>query len=307
MAAKANYDQATIEEHNLLVKLYPFDSERKRMSCIREVDGSLILFVKGAPDAMIDRCTMMADDAGERHMTENDRQLLLTQNEKRANNARRQLVFGYKKLKADADRRDLDDDEIEQDLVCLGMVSMIDPPRPEVKQSMEAAYRAHINVAIITGDHALTATAIAKQVGLDADGRSIHVITGTELAEMSDDNIVDACGMHHVIFSRTAPQDKLRIVTALKNAGEIVAVTGDGINDAPALKKADIGVAMGITGTDVAKDASALILLQDNFSDLVTAIREGRIIFANLTKTIFSSLTSNGGELRIVLLSLIGA
>jgi Ca2+-transporting ATPase len=132
-------------------------------------------------------------------------------------------------------------------------------------------------------------------------------ITGRDLQSMSDEDIVQACRTHHIIFSRTAPQDKLRIVSALKDAGEVVAVTGDGINDAPALKKADIGVAMGITGTDVAKDASALILLQDNFSDLVTAIREGRIIFTNITKTIYSSLTSNGGELWIVLLSLVGA
>lgn len=151
---------------------------------------------------------------------------------------------------------------------------MIDPPRPEVYEAMEAAYRAQINVAIVTGDHALTATAIARQVGLDADGKEILTITGTELQNMTDEDIVVACQDHHVIFSRTAPQDKLRIVSALKEAGAVVAVTGDGINDAPALKKADIGVAMGITGTDVSKDASDLILLQDNFSDLVTAIRE---------------------------------
>ncbi|USN57025.1 MAG: HAD-IC family P-type ATPase [Candidatus Peribacteria bacterium] len=274
LAAKAGYDQSTLEENHTLLKLYPFDSERKRMSCVRDVDGSQILFVKGASDAIISRCTHIVDGGEERSITDADKKKLLNQNDERASNARRQLIFAYKKIDPNTDRRSLDDEQIEDGLVLLGMVSMIDPPRPEVHDAMEAAYRAHINVAIITGDHALTATAIARQVGLDADGREIVTITGTELTNMTDSDIVAACMAHHIIFSRTAPQDKLRIVSALKNAGAVVAVTGDGINDAPALKKADIGVAMGITGTDVSKDASDLILLQDNFSDLVTAIRE---------------------------------
>jgi Ca2+-transporting ATPase len=147
------------------------------MSCVRNIGGESILFAKGAPDSMIERCTMILDDGVERKITDTDRQKLLDQNEERAKNARRQLIFAYKKLDPDTNRRQYEDEEMETDLVCLGMVSMIDPPRPEVHDAMEAAYRAHINVAIITGDHALTATAIAKQVGLDADGREICVIT----------------------------------------------------------------------------------------------------------------------------------
>jgi len=170
---------------------------------------------------------------------------------------------------------------------------------------MQAAHSAGIEVAIITGDFATTAKAIAERVGLNSDNKSIKIITGKELHDMDDEAVYKSFDGCHVLFSRTAPEDKLRIVSILKKHGHIIAVTGDGINDAPALKKADIGVAMGLTGTDVSKNAADMILLKDNFSHLVQAIKEGRLIFQNIKKTILSSLTSNGGELFIVLISLL--
>jgi len=189
----------------------------------------------------------------------------------------------------------------------MGMVSMMDPPRKEVKAAIESAIKAFIRVIIITGDYALTAEAIAKKIGM-ASGRNkkITVITGKELQEMSDIDLLHKLINTNLIFARTSPEDKLRIVSLLKKAGEIVAVTGDGVNDAPALKKADIGVAMGKTGTEVAKESSELILLDDSFGTLVTAIQEGRTIFQNLKKTIMSTITSNMAELAAVLLSLAG-
>jgi Ca2+-transporting ATPase len=188
----------------------------------------------------------------------------------------------------------------------MGLVSMIDPPRAEVEEAMAIALKANIRVIIITGDYALTAEAIAKKIGLNAGkvDKKITVVNGDELQKLSDIDLLHKLINTNLIFSRTSPEDKLRIVGLLKKAGEIVAVTGDGVNDAPALKKADIGVAMGKSGTEVAKDSSGIVLLDDSFATLVTAIKEGRVIFQNIKKTIMSSLTSNGGELFAVLLSL---
>ena len=197
-------------------------------------------------------------------------------------------------------------EEAENDLVFLGLVSMIDPPRDEVKDAMEMAAKAHIRVIIVTGDYALTAKAIAKRIkmGGTESTEEIAVVTGQELASLSDIALLQKLIHTNLIFARTSPEDKLRIVNLLKKAGEIVAVTGDGVNDAPALKRADIGVAMGKTGTEVAKDSSEIILLDDSFATLVSAVKEGRVIFRNITKAVRSNITTNTGELTIVLLSL---
>ncbi len=196
--------------------------------------------------------------------------------------------------------------EAESQLIWLGQVSMIDPPREEVKEAMEMAKKAFIRVIIITGDYALTAEAIAKKIGLvgNGKGRELKVVTGDELAKMTDFELLQKLIYSNLIFARTSPEDTMRIVNLIKKAGEVVAVTGDGVNDAPALKRADIGVAMGKTGTEVAKDASEIILLDDSFATLVSAVREGRTIFQNIKKSIFACLTTNTGELTAVLLSL---
>jgi len=192
---------------------------------------------------------------------------------------------------------------LENTLIFLGFVSIIDPPREEVAGAMLAAHQAHIKVIMITGDYGLTAQAIAKKIGMGKDA-AIVIITGEQLRKKSDIELIKDFENTYLIFSRVAPEDKLRIVNLLKKTQHIVAVTGDGINDAPALKNAHIGVAMGKIGTDVAKEASEIVLLDDSFTTPVYAINEGRIIFQNLKKTIISCITSNGGELFAILTSL---
>jgi Ca2+-transporting ATPase len=187
------------------------------------------------------------------------------------------------------------------------LIAMNDPAKEGVKEAIESAHAAHIQTFIMTGDYAITAQAVGKQIHLYNENEEAVVITGEELSELKDDKLIQIMEDHEsLIFSRVSPENKLRIVKVLKGKGEVVAVTGDGVNDAPALKSAHIGVAMGSIGTDVAKEASELILLDDSFSTLVYAIQEGRTIYNNLKKTIISSLTSNIGELAIVLLGLVG-
>jgi Ca2+-transporting ATPase len=196
-------------------------------------------------------------------------------------------------------------EEVESNLTVVGMVSMIDPLRDAVPAAMAAAHQAHIKVNIVTGDFALTAEAIARQAGLVAENETLVTISGEQLQQMSDADVLQQTLRGGTIFSRVSPEDKMRIVGLAKDNGHIIAVTGDGINDAPALKRADIGVAMGITGTDVAKQSAGVILLDDSFSTLVQAIREGRTIFANIKKGVLSCFTSNAAELVVNLLSLI--
>jgi Ca2+-transporting ATPase len=254
--------------------------------------------------SVLDRCTQYWDGKSIRPLTPTDRDFIKQKSDSFAMMALRNLGYAYRE--ASNYHHEFTMEEAERDLIWLGQVSMIDPPRKEVRGAIEAALKAYIRVIIITGDYALTAEAIAKKIGMNKFGtdKTITVVTGKELEKMSDIDLLQKLVNANLIFARTSPEDKLRIVDLLKRAGEIVAVTGDGVNDAPALKKADIGVAMGKTGTEVAKNSADLILLDDSFATLVSAIKEGRTIFQNLRKTITSSLTSNGGELFVVLISL---
>lgn len=304
MARKAGFDDIELNKQNPEIYEHTFDSVRKRMSSQRNYNGPKI-FCKGAPESVLEVCSHILVNGHIRKLTAKDRQLILARNELLAGSALRNLAIAYKELPAKFTKAQTTMTEAESDLVFLGMASMIDPPREEVPEAMRAAARAHIPVSIITGDNSLTATAIAIKAGLASHAKELTIVLGEELRTMDDSQVARLLVAGKVIFSRVAPEDKLRIVDLGKSIKKVVAVTGDGINDAPALKRADIGVAMGVTGTDVAKQSADIVLLDDSFKTLVGAIQEGRIIFQNIKKATLSCLTSNTGELFTVLISLL--
>jgi len=289
------------------IREFAFDAARKRMSSVRKRDGKTIAYVKGAPLSVLACCTHIWDGEKVRLITNEDREFIRQKSDEYASQALRNLGYAYRELPNY--HEDMKMAEVERQLIWLGQVSMIDPPREEVAAAMEMAKKAFIRVIIITGDYALTAEAIAKKIGLAGDekGKGLMMVTGDELSKMTDFELLQKLIYTNLIFARTSPEDKLRIVNLIKRAGEVVAVTGDGVNDAPALKRADIGVAMGKTGTEVAKDSSEIILLDDSFATLVSAVKEGRTIFQNIKKSTFACLTTNTGELTAVLLSLAAA
>lgn len=307
LARKANLNIEKLENVYPEIKEFTFDSARKRMTSIRNIDDNLIAFVKGAPESVLERCTNVNDDGIVRKLTDKDRKWFIDQHETLSSQAMRNLIFASKNLPANTKVESLHMDTVEAGLTLLGMVSMIDPLREEVPEAMKAAEAAHIRINIITGDFALTAEAITRKAGLVGKGQHLYTVAGSDLPNMSDKEILQHVRRGGTIFSRVSPEDKLRIVEIVKSAGEIIAVTGDGINDAPALKRADIGVAMGITGTDVAKQASKIILLDDSFATLIKAVQAGRTIFANIKKGALSCFASNSSELIVNLLSLAGA
>lgn len=309
LAQKAGISTARLEQDYPELHEFGFDSARKRMSSVRAygTHKQLYLFVKGAPENVLERCTEIWDHGHTRPLQAADRTYLLHHNTQLASKAMRNLGFAYRVLPAGVDPDTLTIDEAEKGLIWLGMASMIDPLRPEIPDAMDVAKRANIKVSIITGDYAVTAKAIALRARLADDPKDIVVVTGEELAPMSDARILELATHGGVIFSRVSPEDKLRIVGLIQDSGKVVAVTGDGINDAPALKRADIGVAMGITGTDVAKQAAEIILLDDSFKTLVGAVQEGRIIFQNIKKATICSFTNNAAELMVNLMSLAAA
>jgi len=303
LGEKAGVSQKELDKKYPELKEFTFDAVRKRMTSVRNRDGKTIAYVKGAPQSLLERCTQIWDGENIRPITDKDREFINKKDDEFAGMALRNLGYAYREIPEYTN--DMKMDDVEKNLIWLGLACMIDPPREEVKAAMEAALKAHIRVIIITGDYALTAAAIAKKIGLShAQNTEITVVTGQELQKLSDIDLLKKLINENLIFARTSPEDKMRIVNLLKKAGEVVAVTGDGVNDAPALKKADIGVAMGKTGTEVAKDSSEIVILDDSFATLVAAIKEGRTIFNNLKKTIMVSMTSNGAELFVVLLSL---
>lgn len=306
LAGKGKINSVAIDKKYKELREFTFDAARKLMSSVRRREGQMIVCAKGAPRNLLDRCTRIWDGQRIRPITSRDRQKILKQNDTYASQALRILGYAYRECPEFKPGDKMG--QVEQKLIWLGLVTMFDPPRPEVKAAIEAALQAQIRVIMITGDHSLTARAIAEKIGMVKIGeaREAVVITSAELHQMSDFDLSQKLARGNLIFARTSPEDKLRIVDLLKQTGKVVAVTGDGVNDAPALKKADIGVAMGKTGTEVAKDSAELILLDDSFATLVAAVQEGRTIFQNLHKTIMSSMTSNGGELFAVLLSLVG-
>lgn len=267
----------------------PFDSDRKMMSVVCRIGGKLVCIVKGAPDLLFDRCVKGDVQSGAKH------------NAALANNAVRVLGVAYKELSKQP-KENCDPAELENGLTYIGLVGMIDPPREEAKRSIAECKRAGITTVMITGDHVITAAAIARQLGmLEHEGQAIN---GAQLAEMSDEELKQRVSSLRV-YARVTPTDKIRIVKAWQSLGEVVAMTGDGVNDAPALKAADIGCAMGITGTDVAKGAADMILTDDNFSTIVTAVEAGRGIFDNIQKAVRFLLSCNLGEILTVFVSMI--
>lgn len=273
----------------------PFSSEDKYMTATYKTDmyatyktgeGKYYLTAKGASEVILGRCVQVHTSDGVRELTPSERQELIDRSNSYASDGLRVLALAYKPVdEPDADAKDL---------VFVGLSAMIDPPRPEVPDAVAACKTAGIKIIVISGDKAETVKNIAKQLGIAEDPR---VITGGELAGMSREQLEDELRKKEVIFARTAPEQKLKIVDALKDMDEVVAVTGDGVNDAPALKRADIGVAMGLSGTDVAKEASGIILLDDNFATIVHAVEEGRAVYDNIKKFITYILTSNIPEI----------
>jgi len=306
LAMKAGVQPENLDKSFPELRELAFDSARKRMTSIRHygTNKKLYAFLKGAPESILEKSTAIWDHGHVRPLTAKDKKILLAHNEELAADAMRNLAFAYRELPTNTDPQKATIENTEQDLVWLGMVSMIDPLREEVPAAMEAARKAHIKVSIVTGDNAVTAKAIAKRAGLMPNIDDITVVTGKDLAEISDEQVLELAERGGVIFSRVAPEDKLRIVGLVQQNGRVVAVTGDGINDAPALKRADIGVAMGKTGTDVAKQSAEIILLDDSFSTLVRTVQEGRVIFQNIKKATICSFTGNGAELIVNLMSL---
>lgn len=304
LARKAGLEPTNLNARFDELKEYQFDSARKRMTSVRKVDGQLYAFVKGAPESILECSSELWDHGHVRNLTAKDHKYFLEYNEKHAVSAQRNLAFAYRILPKGFDPKKHHLEDVEQDLTFLGMVSMIDPLREEVPAAMLAARQAHIKVAIVTGDYSVTARAIALRAKLTDKAGDITIVAGEELTALSDSQVLTLLRKGGVIFSRVAPEDKLRIVRIAQDSGRVVAVTGDGINDAPALKKADIGVAMGLTGTDVAKQSAEIILLDDSFHTLVGAVQQGRTIFQNIKKGTLSCFTSNGAELIVNLVSL---
>ena len=304
LARKAGLEPTELFDQFPEHKEYAFDSDRKRMSSVREIDGQLYLFVKGAPESVLEKSTDLWDHGHISGLTKKDREFLLDYNDKHAALAQRNLAFAYRVLPKGFNARKEHLEAAEQELTFLGVVSMVDPLRDEVPKAMQAARRAHMRVSIITGDFATTAKAIATRAKLADSADDLVVVAGGDLPSLSDAQILQFVRAGGTIFSRVAPEDKLRIVTLAEQAGLVVAVTGDGINDAPALKRANIGVAMGMAGTDVAKQSADIILLDDSFHTLVGAVQDGRTIFRNIQKGTLSCFTSNMAELFTNLMSL---
>lgn len=268
------------------------------MSVVVSLEGykEKTLYVKGAPLETLECCDRVLSNGEVRLLDEKERQRIIAQNDALAGRGLRVLALAYRDDSDLQDQRDYPIDQTEQRLVFLGLAAMADPIRPEVPEAIGACHTAGIRVTMITGDYALTAASIGRQIGL-GQGRQLRVFTGAEISEMADEKLRGILAEGETIFARVAPEHKLRIVSILKTMGEIVAVTGDGVNDAPALKKADIGIAMGLRGNDVAKEAAHMILTDDNFSSIVAAIEEGRAIFDNIKRFSAYVLNSNPQEM----------
>jgi len=287
-AAKAGLHKDELDEQFPRVGEIPFTSEAKRMTTLHALGGAQVAYAKGAPETILASCARQLTSEGSVVMGDDERQAIAAAVRDMAADALRVLAVAQK---TNATLKDA-----EQDMTFLGLIGMIDPPRPEAKAAVAQCHKAGIRVVMITGDHPLTAEAVAREVGLFDTGRSV---SGAELEDMSDDELENQVeGIE--VYSRVSPAHKLRVVTAFQERGHIVAMTGDGVNDAPALKKADIGVAMGITGTDVSKEAAAMTLLDDNFASIVAAVEEGRGIFENVKKFLMYLLSANIGEIGLV-------
>ncbi|MBC7129795.1 cation-translocating P-type ATPase [Candidatus Bathyarchaeota archaeon] len=296
-AAKAGMLKEDLEKLYPRVREIPFTSERKRMTTVhKSSDGKLFAYMKGAPEIVLERCSHIIIDGEIKKLTGRKKQEVLKINEMMTSDALRVLGVAFKELPAESSN--FEDDYLESDLVFIGLVGMIDPPREEAKIAIKRCEEAGIKTVMITGDHKLTAVAIAKELGI-MKKESDLVLTGVELDAMGDEEFEEIVE-NVVVYARVSPEHKLKIVRALKKKGHIVAMTGDGVNDAPALKQADIGVAMGITGTDVTKEAADIVLADDNFATIVNAVEGGRIIYDNIRKFTFFLLRCNFDELVVI-------
>ncbi|MCD2452546.1 HAD-IC family P-type ATPase [Methylicorpusculum oleiharenae] len=295
--AKAGGDQERIEREMPKQHEIPFDSDRKLSTVIRKLpDGQLRAFINGAPDVLLQRCTNLYTNAGVRPLTEEDRQTILAQNAAMAQQALRVLGSAYRGLDPSS-ATDISADAVERDLVFVGLSGMVDPPRQEAKDAVVKCHAAGIRVVMITGDHPHTATAIARELGI-ATGDDTAT-TGIELDKLSDDDLQQRIPKISV-YARVTAEHKLRIIRAWKANDAVVAMTGDGVNDAPAIKGADIGIAMGKAGTEVTKQAADMIITDDNFASIVAAVEEGRGIYDNIRKTLQYLLAGNSGELLLM-------
>ncbi len=297
-AGKANLFKQDLETENPIITEIPFDSERKRMSIARKTPEGSVLFIKGATDIILAHSESILLNGKIEPLTAERKQNILDANAYLASQALRVLAVGYRPLPQDVKI----DRSMEEKLILVGLIAMMDPPRPEVKKSIETCKKAGITPVMITGDHKETAIAVAKELKLMKEGAV--ALTGTELEQMDDQSLTDKV-RNIAIYARTSAAHKLRIVRAWKSLGEVVAMTGDGVNDAPAIKEADIGIAMGITGTDVTKEASDMVILDDNFASIVNAVEEGRGIYDNIIKFVNYLMSSNIAELLVIFLGML--
>jgi P-type Ca2+ transporter type 2C len=292
LAYKAGLEDIEAER----IDLIPFDSEKKYMATLHELEGKRYVFVNGAPEKLLELCEKQQENEDTGKL---DKDAWQEKMDNLAGKGRRVLASAYNEV-SDSES-DLNQDDLEKGLVFLGITGIIDPPRDEAIDSVKACKEAGMRVVMITGDHSKTATSIAEELGIDHEEGAI---TGEELEEMGDDEIREAV-MKYNVFARTNPEHKLRLVEALQANNRLCGMTGDGVNDAPALKKADIGIAMGIKGTEVAKEASEMVLADDNFASIVNAVEEGRTIYDNLKKTILFLLPANGAEALVIIAAIV--
>jgi Ca2+-transporting ATPase len=298
VAGKAQLFKQDLEQKNPILGEIPFDSERKRMSMARQTDEGSMLFTKGATDVILAHTEFILLNGKVEPLTDERKKSILDANASLASQALRVLAVGYRPLPQEVKI----DQSIEDKLILVGLIAMMDPPRPEVKKSIETCRNAGITTVMITGDHKETAVAVAKELNLMKEGAL--AVTGAELEQMDDQHLKDNV-RNIAIYARTSAAHKLRIVRAWKSLGEVVAMTGDGVNDAPAIKEADIGVAMGITGTDVTKEASDMVILDDNFASIVNAVEEGRGIYDNIIKFVNYLMSSNIAELLVIFMGML--
>lgn len=284
----------TYEKFRTVYEL-PFESDRKRMTTINKVGTKNVAHMKGAVESVLRICDRIYENGKVKKLSEKEKKEILKKNEDMARDALRVLAFSYKEVDS---KSHYTINETERNMIFVGLAGMIDPPRPEVKDAIRKCKEAGISVKMITGDHRLTAIAVAREIGLA--GKDDEALTGDEIEKMKDEELEKVVEKVDV-FARVSPEHKLRIIKALNNRGHVTAVTGDGVNDAPALKEADIGVAMGITGTDVSKEASDMVLTDDNFASIVSAVESGRGIYQNIIEFVMYLLSCNTGEVLAVL------
>ena len=287
-----SFNENHIRNHMQRIEELPFDSVRKLMSTKYYIHNVPTVLTKGAVDVLLDRCNFIRDNDGVRKINSSDIDSIKQQNEVFSRKGQRVLAFAYKECHEPLNF------ENENDFIFIGLISMIDPPRPEAVQAVKDARRAGIMPVMITGDHKITASAIAEAIGIFRQGDI--AVTGSELDSMSDEEL-DSKLEKISVYARVSPENKIRIVERWQNKGRIVSMTGDGVNDAPALKKADVGVAMGITGTEVSKDASDMILADDNFATIIKAVTNGRCVYRNIRNAILFLLSGNMAAILAVL------